>query len=220
MYEFQIQSACIKAKKMNFWSQFRANSSLLSRPSVQEDKNIELKSVQRCYEGMDINPNCTTKKFRIIHVQRKKIKELYCENEKKKKKLKRLQSHAPWQRNRRINVKDDIKNLCESSSEAAVTLKSINRGIQVCSSSSADEKRRAEIIRSLQTLDDLNKELQSMGFPLSRRSTYKIILSQRANTTNTKHGVDSIVDDMESLEDATCIYKTSGDEISLTKVQF
>ncbi|CAB4058166.1 unnamed protein product [Lepeophtheirus salmonis] len=46
--------------------------------------------------------------------------------------------------------------------EAAATLKSINRGTQV--SYSADEKRRTEIIRSVQALNNLNNELQSMGF--------------------------------------------------------
>ncbi|CAB4057190.1 unnamed protein product [Lepeophtheirus salmonis] len=99
-------------------------------------------------------------------------------------------------RNRRIRVKNDNKNLCESNSEAAATLKSINRGIHGAPrleidqpqslstifgivSSSSDEKQRTEMIQSVQTLDDLSNE---NGFSFVK----KFSLSQRENTLEDK----------------------------------
>ncbi|CAB4059567.1 unnamed protein product [Lepeophtheirus salmonis] len=114
--EFQIQSAGIKAEKMNF----------------------ELKSVQRSKEVMDIKPNCSIFKraqenlkseINRISQQISNLK-LLRNSGLSMTKLKRLQSDAQWQRNRRIKVKNDNKNLCESNSEVAATLKSMNRGTQ------------------------------------------------------------------------------------------
>ncbi|CAB4063244.1 unnamed protein product [Lepeophtheirus salmonis] len=65
-------------------------------------------------------------------VHEKQMKELYCENEKKEEKKEETTtircSMAKKQKDK--SKKNDFKNLCESNSDAAATLKSINRGIQ------------------------------------------------------------------------------------------
>ncbi|XP_071575574.1 uncharacterized protein [Temnothorax nylanderi] len=53
----------------------------------------------------------------------------------------------------------------------------------------ADEKRRTEMIRSCRTLDDLDKELQALGFNLSRSATYLRLLPRSSSTIQGKKHV-------------------------------
>ncbi|CAB4062022.1 unnamed protein product [Lepeophtheirus salmonis] len=129
--------------------------------------------------------------------------------------------------------KNDIKNLCESNSVAATTLKSINRGIEVrprfeinqpqllstildivSSSSSAVEKQRTEIIRSVQTLNDLNNKLQSMVFPFSRSSTDLRILSRIANTLEASHKPSPILEKVPFQDDQQYISRALASQIN------
>ena len=59
-------------------------------------------------------------------------------------------------------------------------------------SSSADEKRRTETLRSIITLDDLCKELKSMGYQISRNATYTRLLPKRGDTIEAKRHVQTV----------------------------
>ncbi|GBP43606.1 hypothetical protein EVAR_32172_1 [Eumeta japonica] len=56
----------------------------------------------------------------------------------------------------------------------------------------ADEKRRTEMIRSCRTLDDLVKELEALGFNLSRSATYLRLLPRCSTTIQGKKHVVTV----------------------------
>ena len=62
----------------------------------------------------------------------------------------------------------------------------------VQASSSADERRRSERIKSVKTLDDLQSELVEHGFNLSRSTTYLRLLPRRGNTLEAKRHVQTV----------------------------
>ena len=114
---------------------------------------------------------------------------------------KRLEKVATWAKKNRANIKETIRKVSENDKDVASALKSINRGIPgrprteveqpqllstifdiVQASSSADEKCRSETIRSASTLDDLQAELKSLGFTISKSTTYLRLLPKKGNT--------------------------------------
>ena len=62
----------------------------------------------------------------------------------------------------------------------------------VQNSSAADERRRTECLRSVSTLDDLQKELTMIGFNLSRSGLYLRLLPRRGNTSEGKKHVNTV----------------------------
>ena len=62
----------------------------------------------------------------------------------------------------------------------------------VQNSSAADERKRTESLRSVSTLDDLQKELTKMGFNLSRSALYIHLLPRRGNTSEGKKHVNRV----------------------------
>lgn len=48
--------------------------------------------------------------------------------------------------------------------------------------SGADARRRSELVRSCRTLDDLNLELNKIGYNISRSATYLRLMPRRANS--------------------------------------
>ena len=131
--------------------------------------------------------------------------------EEKEKELKRLQKKCDWEKNKRLRVKETLKSLSQANEENANALKFMNRGIQgrprietdqpqlfstildiVQASSSAEEKRKSERIRSVKTLDDLQSELESLNFKLSRSTTYLRLLPRKGNTIEAKRHVKTV----------------------------
>ena len=55
----------------------------------------------------------------------------------------------------------------------------------------ADDRRRSETIRSCRMLDDLDTELNSAGFIISRSATYLRLLPKRADSIEGRHHVNS-----------------------------
>ena len=144
-------------------------------------------------------------------ISQKDLKDLITKKEEKEKNVKRLQRKAEWQKQNRIKVKDTLKKLTEKSEENAKALKFMTRDTPgrprietdqpqlfstildiVQASSSADEKRRSETIRSVKTLDDLVSELKSLNFTLSRNATYCRLLPRRGNTLEAKRHVKTV----------------------------
>ena len=60
-------------------------------------------------------------------------------------------------------------------------------------SSSADEKHHSETIRSVSTLDDLQAELMSLGFTISRSATYLGLLPKKGNTHEAMRHVQTVL---------------------------
>lgn len=58
--------------------------------------------------------------------------------------------------------------------------------------SAAHERRREEIIRTTQTLDDLTEQLHEIGFNLSRSATYLRLLPRRSKSIEGKRHVNSV----------------------------
>ena len=50
----------------------------------------------------------------------------------------------------------------------------------------ADERRRSETIRTVRTLDDLQKQVVELGFEISRTGLYYQLLPRNARTTEGK----------------------------------
>ena len=59
-------------------------------------------------------------------------------------------------------------------------------------SSAAHGRRRTEELRSLVTLDDLMRELNLMGFKISRSATYLRLMPKRGNTKEAKRHVRTV----------------------------
>ena len=53
--------------------------------------------------------------------------------------------------------------------------------------SSADDRRRTDVINTCRTLTQLTEELNIMGFNLSRSASYYHLLPRRANTIEGKN---------------------------------
>ena len=62
----------------------------------------------------------------------------------------------------------------------------------VQNSTAADNRRRCEALRSVQTLDDLVSELNKLGFCISRSATYLRLLQKRGNTREGKRHVQTV----------------------------
>ena len=107
-------------------------------------------------------------------VTNEQFKKLYDQREAKEKKLRKMQKDILWQKTNRENTKLKIQKVCDTNPEAAEILKSCNRSVQgrprievdqpqllstildiVEASSAADSRRRSEMMRSVQTLDEL-----------------------------------------------------------------
>lgn len=103
----------------------------------------------------------------------------------------RLQGDAERKRKRRHKFRETLNELCEENPIIAERLKSFTReetgrpslekdqpGILaaivqiVQATSTADERRRTECLRTITTLDDLTEALRKLGFKLSRSATY------------------------------------------------
>ena len=48
--------------------------------------------------------------------------------------------------------------------------------------SAADNRRRCELLRTCTTLDDLCRELEALGFKISRSAVYLRLIPKRGNT--------------------------------------
>ena len=147
----------------------------------------------------------------LHNVSHSEVKALYDKKEQLEKELKRLQQKAKWQTDYRIKMKQTIEELSKTNENVAKALKPMNRGIPgrprieteqpqllssiidiVQASSSADDRRRTEMIRSVKTLDDLHLELKSIGFNLSRSATYFRLLPKKGNTMSGKRHVQTV----------------------------
>ena len=62
----------------------------------------------------------------------------------------------------------------------------------VQASSSAQERRRTEELRSVTTLDDLHSELVSRDFKISRSATYFRLLPRKGKTKESKRHVKTV----------------------------
>ncbi|CAB4044708.1 Hypothetical predicted protein [Paramuricea clavata] len=103
-------------------------------------------------------------------VKPEKVKELKTTINTQEMLLKRRVNEAARQRKRRAKLKESIR---------------------VSSSASAD-RRRCEILRTVTTLDDLNKELSSFGFKIGRPATYLRLLPRRQDTIEGKRHVKTV----------------------------
>ena len=56
-------------------------------------------------------------------------------------------------------------------------------------SSTAEDRRRCEHLRSVKTLDDLHSELKQLGFDLSRSAAYLRLLPRRADSREGKRPI-------------------------------
>lgn len=59
-------------------------------------------------------------------------------------------------------------------------------------SAAADDRRQAELLRSMTTLDELSEELQKRGFSISRLAIYLRLIPRRSNTNEGKVIVPSL----------------------------
>ena len=128
-----------------------------------------------------------------------------------KSKLDRMGKEAKQQRKRRAKLRDNLNKVCEENPEATKLLKSFNRNVFgrpraevdqpwllsaiiniVQASSTADERRRSELLRTVTTLDDLVKELRNLGYNLSRSASYLRLLPCRGNTEEGKRHVQTV----------------------------
>ena len=101
--------------------------------------------------------------------------------------------------------------MCEDNPGIGLALSSFNRGITgrprlevqtpdllsaiiniVQSSSTADERRRTECLRTVTTLDDLTAELRKLDYKLSRSATYLRLMPRRGNTAEGKRHVQTV----------------------------
>ena len=117
----------------------------------------------------------------------------------------------PQKRKRRQKLKEGIETVCQNKPEASSALKHFIRNHPrrprleidqpkllstiikiVQNSSAADERRKTECLRSVSTLDNLQKELTKIGFNLSRSGLYLCLLLRRGNTSERKKHVDTV----------------------------
>ena len=108
------------------------------------------------------------------------------------------------QRKRRAKLRDNLNKVCEENPEANKLLKSFNRNAFgqpgllsaiiniVQASSTADERRRSELLRTATTLDDLVKELRNLVYNLSGSASYLRLLPRRGNTEEGKRHVQTV----------------------------
>ena len=144
-------------------------------------------------------------------VSKKDVQNLVATKQKKEKKLSTLEYKAKWEQKKRKRVKETLNSLRNASEQNANALKFMTRGIPgrpsietdqpqllstildiVRESSSADERRRSEALRSVTTLDDLQSKLIEHGFKLSRATTYLRLMPRRGNTTHAKRHVKTV----------------------------
>ena len=145
-------------------------------------------------------------------VSHKEVKKLIDEKENKEKELHRLKQRAKWMKERRFKTKETLKKLSQGDENVAKALKFVNRETPgrprietdqpqllatildiVRGSSAADARRRTEMIRTITTLDDLQKELTTnFGFNLSRTATYYRLLPKRGNTNASLRHVQTV----------------------------
>lgn len=104
-------------------------------------------------------------------------------------------NEAARQRKRRAKLKESISVVSEKHQDAAEIFRSLSRDalgrprldvdqpnllstiVDIVQSSSASaDRRRCEMLRTVTTLDDLNKELLNFGFKISRSATYLRLL--------------------------------------------
>ena len=112
---------------------------------------------------------------------------------------------------KRRDLRDSIEELCTSNEAASNMLKKHNRQISgrprkeidqpdllstivtiVQASSATDDRRRTESLHSLTTLDDLHKELKTLGFNLSRSAVYLRLLPRRGDSREGKRHVQTV----------------------------
>lgn len=144
-------------------------------------------------------------------VSHKEVRELCEKRKEKEKNLKRLENKAKIMSKLREKKSQQLKSFCEANPEAAKALKSLNKSTPgrprletsqpqllstildiVQSFSASAEKRRTNELRSVLTLDDLVRELQSRGHKISRSATYIRLLPKRFNTNQAKHHVETV----------------------------
>ena len=129
----------------------------------------------------------------------------------KKQQLNKLKSDAKRKQTRRSKFRDAVRTVCEDNPAIGLVLNSFNRGITgrprleaetpdllaaiiniVQSSSTADDRRRTECLRTVTTLDDLTAELNKLGYKLSRSAAYLRLMPRRGNTSEGKRHVQTV----------------------------
>ena len=120
-------------------------------------------------------------------------------------------NEATRQRKRRAKLKESIRAISEKHQDAAEVFRSLSRDVVgrprldvdqpyllstivdiVQSSSASADRRRSEMLRTITTLDDLNKELLKLGFNISRSATYLRLLPRRQDSIEGKRHVKTV----------------------------
>ena len=129
----------------------------------------------------------------------------------KQQKLHRLKYDAKHKQARRKKFKDAMKTVCQDNPAVGSILNSFNRETTgrprlevdnpdllstivniVKFSSTVDDRRRSECLRTVTTLDDLTSELHNLGHKLSRSATYLRLMPRRGNTSEGKRHVQTV----------------------------
>ena len=147
----------------------------------------------------------------LASVTLQQIQDKKTELHKRQLHLKRLQRDAKRKQVGRIKFRNALTSACSDNVALASALKTFNRGVTgrprletdqpellstivriVQSTSTADDRRRTECLRTITTLDDLMGELHKLGHRLSRSATYLRLMPRRGNTSEGKRHVSTV----------------------------
>ena len=123
-------------------------------------------------------------------------------------------------------LKLGINIACQENEEAAPILKSFNHGktgkpqIEVdqpellsgiVKSSSTDDRRRTEVLRTVKTLDDSREKLLQMGMNLSRFATYLRLQPKRNDNSEGKRHLQTVL--VKLLQPGNTLRKKNADRM-------
>lgn len=142
---------------------------------------------------------------------RSNLKKLGQELAEEKKKLSRLEQNQVSQQKCRQNKKLKIEKICETNPDVGELLRprksygkppienkqphllsTIVDLVSIDSGTGADHRRRTDMLRTCQTLDQLHLQLKTMGFTISRSALYLRLIPHRANTAEGKRHVRTV----------------------------
>lgn len=142
----------------------------------------------------------------------KMMKKFTKEFKNEKAKLKRKQDDVERQKKSRTIKKAKLIEVCETHPEVAKVLKVRSNSRQpgrprveegqpdlleaiidiAIYGSGADDRRRSEMIRCCKTLADLHKQLQILGYEISKSAVYTRLIPKRANSSEGKRHVNTV----------------------------
>ncbi|KAG5889385.1 hypothetical protein JTB14_005084 [Gonioctena quinquepunctata] len=175
-----------------------------AKPSQEAMKNkIALleKNLNALYSARDIMPNRAEVDKQIIKL-RKELKTA-------KQSLNRKIQNAAAQKKHRDGIKRKIEDICHENPEIKKRLSlrdSVGRPslendqpslLKTIANialfgSAADDRRRTEYIRGVETLDELTQELRKIGFDNSRGGTYLCLIPRKSNSAEGRRHVSTV----------------------------